>query len=425
MNIFTRFFIFTTALALIMSLGACGSPGISLGVGNEFAKTDDDTRDPIFRVGEESGNPVERDNTEKPVGNTELGNNLESFTFSLEGVVYRVPSLYAEFAENGWSIENSRVDMQLSYRQFLIVSLEKGDIQVTAMIRNFNMDTQPIDVCHVAGITMEHGYGSNDVPNVLMPGGITLDSSWDDMLKAYGEPVSESKLDSIWIAHYEYALDEYDTSEISFVADAATGAITEIELSSAETPAVDALEYDGTIPEYITNYKAPSSLGGNWDAFTLKVDNKLYALPVPFELLLEDDWELKDYSTQALEQIVPSKSQAGLFGLTLVKDGKQFKVKIFNYSDSILPLRYCMITEVSVYPTSDSPANVELPGGLDISSTVKDIESAYGKPDEKNDNGSSTSYEYGEYGEKIYFDISNNTGKIETVIYQHQPRNLG
>ena len=288
------------------------------------------------------------------------------------------------------------------------------------------MDTQSIDLCHIVEIKMERDYFDGSIPDVLMPGGITLDNSWEEMIIAYGEPTEQDEYGDMLFAYYEF--DSYDslfTPTVKFIADVETGILQEIEIDNPQTPEVELTEFDGIIPDFVTKYQAPAALGKEWSDFTVRAGSKVYALPAPLEQFIEDGWTPKNYDAQTLDQLIPSKASVGFFGITLIKDGKEIDVLVKNYADKGMPLRYCFVTRVSVnLGFFGDAANIDLPGGLSATSTLKDIEAAYGKPDKINEFSHVTSHEYGDYNAMIKFEFSKDSGNLYSISYHHEPREL-
>lgn len=369
-------------------------------------KEDDEKKDD-----EDEDNDDEDDVDDKNETSTKgLSDNLFDFTVSIEGKIYTFPAPYSEFAKNGWKGDD--IDsLEIEPNSYNSEGLVKGKKSLWVTFANFDQDVLPYSECLVAGIKVEDSYNDNPA-KVVISKGISLGSTYDEVIKAFGEPDDEYKNDDQITISYEK--DVY--SEYTFYFD--NKRLTEIDIENIVAPKNSSKPKDSAsteTPDVVKNYKAPTSLGNDLNAFNIKFDGALYNLPVPIAELEKNGWKI----VEEADRIIPAKNFA--YSVELQKNSKSLYVDVKNYSNKGTTLKNCFAISLK-YTTYSCNVPFELPKGITEKSTLKDITAAYGQANSKETITDSTYYGYGKYDEQVVFSIKDN--KIEMMQIEHNPDDL-
>lgn len=119
---------------------------------------------------------------------TTLSENWQDFTFSLNGTVYKLPTQYTTFVDNGWKIDSSRGGLSESdildgYSSDYIY-LSNGVACFTAEIINMSGNSKAVKDCDIGGITI-YAY---DNLYLYLSGGIGFQSMAHEIQWLYGTP---------------------------------------------------------------------------------------------------------------------------------------------------------------------------------------------------------------------------------------------
>lgn len=116
----------------------------------------------------------------------ELSHNWRDGTAMYAGALYRMPAPVASFLQNGWII---RDEATIETGGWLSgVSLQKGGQVLRTVLYNFSSSPQPLYACFVGMI--ESSTSATNIA-ILLPGGISLASTYDEIITTYGEPDDE------------------------------------------------------------------------------------------------------------------------------------------------------------------------------------------------------------------------------------------
>lgn len=126
-----------------------------------------------------------------------ISDKLESGEFVIDGEKYTFPSGVSEWTSNGWHISHSygNIDtFELEYNvestEFEVFNDEKDSEYVSMCAINLGFDPVKIEEATTAYLEMKVLKGKKSL-NVELPGGITCESTRDDVINAYGEPQEE------------------------------------------------------------------------------------------------------------------------------------------------------------------------------------------------------------------------------------------
>ena len=151
------------------------------------------------------------------VAPTELGTDIVSGVFELDGVVYQMPCPVSEFINNGWTL-----DFDEEYAPGLnkmLGELTKGDLSVDIEIVNFSEKKTTLENCAVMDITVS----DYDEVSIVLPGNVTFGTT-KDVLAATGK---DDCTDNTF-SYYEGDVNYY------IAIDSVTGTVDYISLDAEE-----------------------------------------------------------------------------------------------------------------------------------------------------------------------------------------------
>jgi len=120
-----------------------------------------------------------------------LGDNWGSLSIRLVDDMYTIPAPVVVFVENGWVIESDPNEMVPAQTTVSNVQLRYGNQVMRVSIRNYEDTAQPISHTHVTRVEFSRHFAV--VPTEL-PGGITENSTSEDVHAAFGEPDDISEI---------------------------------------------------------------------------------------------------------------------------------------------------------------------------------------------------------------------------------------
>ena len=128
----------------------------------------------------------------------ELGDDFNSFNVRYAGDLYTLPVPLSVFLANGWEIIDTRTHVagnaHLSHYE-----IKFNDQILSTILANYSGFIQPVENCFVMRVTF---CSSRTNLPIELPGGITESSTLDDVIKAYGQPYSQSVVEIIETLRY-------------------------------------------------------------------------------------------------------------------------------------------------------------------------------------------------------------------------------
>lgn len=280
-------------------------------------------------------------------------------TFTLDGDVFKLPCSLDDFTSKGWAISQSGYSAEklingLSTDSFKV---SKNGKTVTLDVANRSGNKTPLSECPVIMIAVY----ADDGASIELAKGITLDSTKAEISAAYGTPYSIESKDSydeiLYVSDDEYTL-------IGFEVYADTPEDNLIELACYRFDDVISTETNKELPEYISEYSSPESIGNDLYSGNFSLEGAIYRLPAPVKAFLDNGWTV--YSAPAYvvsggeEKIVLAKGEATV------------EVNITNFADYQTTPENCVVINLMVYDTDK--ANIELPNGITLGMTESELD---------------------------------------------------
>lgn len=155
---------------------------------------------------------------------TSLGDDWRSFIVKFDGDLYRLPAPVAVFVENGWVIESDYDEMILAQESIENVILIKGNQTMSTTVKNYDDDAQPVSYGFVTRIEFSR---LGPMLPIELPGGITENSTIEDVLAIFGMPNASAR--NVSFEFYNY---RKDGAEIIFTINRETREIHSIEITN-------------------------------------------------------------------------------------------------------------------------------------------------------------------------------------------------
>ena len=281
-------------------------------------------------------------------------------SFVLEGETYTLPFDYSDLEANGWTPAYD-VEKELGGMTATDIAMEKDSLNVSFGVLNGSGNAKPIKDCQISEITVGKQNlesFSYELTNGLKPG-----DDLETIIDVMGEPDNRTDYDDITILSYG---DEYDGGEVRFgiYNDEADRKLDYISLYCYQ--AVET-ETSSDLPEYLSEYEAPSAMRTDFSEAMAAIDQLIYQLPCPVSVFEENGWSLADNDDVMAQRNGLNK---------LEKDGFTLEVTVTNFADLQMPAANCAVTEIRAYnfPEAAPGADLVLPYGISFDSTKEDLD---------------------------------------------------
>ena len=305
---------------------------------------------------------------EAPAADTS-SEDLMDFSFKFDGVPYKLPCDYKEFADNGWILDTDTSE-EVNANTYGITRLKKGEDRVSVYVYNPTSNVQKVEDCKIAEITV---YGRDNV-SFELPKGITVASSAEEIREAYGKPsksTTESDYESL---QYKPSDDSYDSQVNFYVYDDKERSY--ISVKNMIVQEGDKTEASTEVPSYLASYKAPEELGTDSQSPVFELDGTVYRLPCPLSAFTDNGWVIYEKDADSIDAGNTSYST-----VTITKDQVSVDLGMANFAKTSTIIENCAVNRVSFHRTKTSSKDdvpegyVKFPSGLGLDFTPDDLKS--------------------------------------------------
>lgn len=332
--------------------------------------------------------PTEATVPAEVVEELQMSDDLFDFTFTLEGVIYQLPFAFSQLTENGWTIAsdnyNSSTNIPGMDKEYL--SMVKDGKRIYVDVYNDTGNFITIGQSKVGGI--EVNCSTNTAFSIAK--GILPSSSSEEIIAAFGAP-NERNIE----AQYEtltYGQDSY-TSGVSFRSYAPESDMYEystIEMNNFIFQGVT--ETNPALPAYLAEYTAPTAIGDDLYSGIVQIDGDMYQLPAPVSAFLDNGWV---FSRQPAHVVA-----GGDESVTLSRGGKELSLRLGNFAEYQTTPENCAVSKIYIDDYDDIP--VELPMGIHMGMTLKELENVLPDTAERTDSTYSIGFDFYEYETNDY-----------------------
>lgn len=344
----------------------------------------------------------------------ELSDDVYSFMFSLNGIIYTLPFPYAEMEANGW-VGDDLSEITLNPNQFSLAEpLRNRSQTILVSFVNTTANVLSFSESYIGRISIDEFYARNGV-ELIFPGNITVGSTYEEVIAAYGEPSDVSQGGAIRSLRYTVNARAQMTLSINIETDLVTRIVMENFIAREPLPA-----FEGDLPAAVLAYDAPTQLEGNdWTSFTVRFDGDLYRLPAPVAAFVANGWVIESDPNM----MIPG--QTSRTGAVLRKGNQTMRTMVQNYDDNEQPVSHTFVTRIE-FSHHGAVLPIELPGGITENSTIEEIIAVYGEPLRTSESDRFRTYEFG-FGstfENVVFTVQIETGEMHRIELTNAPRRL-
>lgn len=345
-------------------------------------------------------------------GTVQMSDNLEDFTFELEGIVYQLPVKYSVLKENGWHLDvyhDESEDDEILANSYEFYNITNGIVSLNVDIINMSGDVRMMKDCSVGAISID----TKNNLDFKMAKGITGLSTVDEIQEAFGIPSSSNAGNGYQSLTYKVA----DYQAVRFYIDEEHSANNNIVLQCYKMTEDDVVEIKDEVPEYFASYVAPKVLGDAVTDTIFELDGVLYRLPCPISEFINNGWKI---SSANVENVGAGNREFN--AVILSKDNYKFNVGLWNYGKKAAYLHNCAVYDVSFYSNymEGAPADyVKFSGGLCLGSTFDEVDQVCGEFTKNDyDDYASFTYNSSDYTEKVWYSVYKETSNYSNTAIE-------
>lgn len=361
----------------------------------------------VANGGSKDSNDAKGTDTEVSSEEVVMSDELFDFTFTLEGVVYKLPCRYEDLTGNGWTIssDGTSSDKKIAGQEYELFTMSKDGRKITVYSYNFSGNVKMVKECPIGGIEC---CASNNV-DLTIAKGITVNSTSEEIKNAFGTPGDTYIGDEYEkITYYVQKNSYYNSVEFYCYADGKYSSLrlkNFVETSDANT------DTNKEKPDYLGEYKAPDSMGADLKSAVVKVEGDLYQLPAPVSAFTDNGWKIVQQSGDVVA--------GGSDYIRVEKDGKKLDLSIANFAEYQTTVENCAVYKV--YTDDYGKANVTIGSDakpVSMGSAKADVDAAVVDGMDCTDASYSYKYYYSEYKERdfaVSICVAKDTGKVNNI----------
>ena len=164
---------------------------------------------------------------EKPAPtNPNISAKWDSNQFSIDGKIFTLPCKLSDLDAAGFKLTSNK-DKSIQPKN-IVFGVDLKDTNghvISGRYYNSTDKAIPLSECTLVNLSISSNITANSTFNVVLPGNITLQSTKDDVIKAYGNPTKITDTEGSSFILLEYQKSNADKLEIHF--SSKTGKMTE------------------------------------------------------------------------------------------------------------------------------------------------------------------------------------------------------
>lgn len=286
-------------------------------------------------------------------------------SFELEGKKYTLPLPVSELLSDGYYLNadmNTEID-GYTYTWVYLTKEEGSYDDLTIDLFNGSGNKKVLGDCTVSSVEV----ASQDLQNFsfALSNGIKPGDLPETVEQTMGTPTDKSDGDSSLTYYYG---ESRETGQIEFNWWKENGELTGESQITVKYFATEETTSSTEVPEYLSEYKAPSAIGEDFDSGTVSLDGVVYQLPCPVSELVKNGWAVdKDDDVMA----------GRLGSVRLAKGDTKISLYVMNYANYQTTGSNCAATRISYdyYSDTDPIPDFILPKGLSFSTDKAALES--------------------------------------------------
>lgn len=324
----------------------------------------------------------------------EMSDDLFDYTINIEGTVFRIPFKYQDITAAGWTISSSGISdtTKIAGSDYEAVKLSQNGKSLWVEIYNASGNARQIKDCMIGGVECE----GDDGTEVTLAKGITVFSTVDEVLEAFGVPTSRDDYNDYTQLIYQQDDTGYNQVKFYLYKDEEDWKLNSLNVRNFLATEDDETQTNTQKPEYLDAYQVPAALEDSITNAVVKIGGDLYQIPAPVSAFLDNGWTMK---SQPGAVVSGSKDS-----IAVERDGATLNLSILNFSDYQTIPENCAVYKVSV--RLDDGVDMEMSGGLKLGSTRAEVEAAVTEDFSYFSGTSFESWSYSEYNPRdMWLDI--------------------
>lgn len=328
----------------------------------------------------------------------QMSDKLFDFTVELDGVIYQFPCSFQDLASHGWTISSlgisdSAMMIGGGYEQYEMTN--NGKI-ITVSTFNQSPNAVALKDCPINGLMLD----GNSHVDITLPKGITLNSSVDEIIAAYGLPTERSDSENYVTLVYQPQYNEYSGFRFQIRKTDESWNPSVIEFEHIVIEEVTDPEVNTERPAYLDQYKSPTDLSTDLNEPIFELGGDLYRLPCPVTELYSHGWALDS---------LPCYIKAGNKEVIILKrDDVYLEVTIGNNSNYQTTIENCAVYGIEVQNVEN--CSMTLSGGFRLDMTLEQLQKLITADFNHHTSGDNIYYTYRKDSPRnISIDIDTNT----------------
>ena len=338
----------------------------------------------------------------------------DSFTVQIEDLSLTLPSTIEEMSGLGLTLDDYEVsaDTKIEAGDYQSAVFTDGTHRILFHISNTDSAAKAAAECLVDTIVVSSAEVADGM-KIVLPGGIQIGSTLDEAIEKWGETESIYEGDSN--SYYTWSTEDYKGS-CTLVVNNETKEITDIEYGTKESEVeAEDTENDADASEEQISLK-DADPNARWDSFTVQIEDQSLTLPSTIEEMSGLGWTLDDYEVSE-----DTKIEAGDYQPAMFTDGThRILFKISNTDSATKAAAECLVDTIVVSSADGADrAKIVLPGGIQIGSTLDEVNEKWGETESVYEEDSASYYFWNteDYKGSCTLVVNNETKKITGILY--------
>ena len=348
------FVILGIALSAIFIVIAILIGVVAFGIGNSKKDNDENTWEATTSITESE--------TADAKPEVVMSDNLFDFTFEIEGTVFKLPCKYEDLTDAGWTISSSGYSdsTKISGNSYETFTMSNNGKKITVSSYNMSGNTKALKDCLVGGFSWD-AYSNVDVK---MAKGITVASTVDEIIAAFGTPNLRNDYDSYVSLTYQVNESMYNEVRFTMYSSAEDRKFSTVSVENFVATESDNTETNTEKPAYLAEYKKPAELGTDFGAGTVKIQGDLYQLPAPISAFTDNGWKI----IQRPDSVKSGNTET----VQVERNGLKIFLTVMNFADYQTTPENCAVSGINIDSTEG--VDVEFPNGITFDSKKSDVE---------------------------------------------------
>ena len=350
---------------------------------------------------------------DNPTDGTEqvaFSDNLFDYCFRLEGKEYKLPFALTDLITEGWEIDSYSVNLDTMVKGLRDADLvlAKGASYIEVNIYNKSGHVKTVKDCMIGAVTV---YDDSQVTFEIAKG-ITVESDKDAIIKAFGQPnfTNAYTFSDTMI----YAKDEYSDVGVRFVDELENGQVVGHRIVICnEYRDGNPEETSTVVPEYLSDYIAPTELGEDIISCNVQIMGKLYHIPCPVQEFLDDGWSITSKPGYI------AGCQTG--DIYIQKDNARLSITLTNLTMTQTLPENCVVTTMMAYDSEG--LEMVFPGGISYGMTMEELAEKDLSIFDYTDMTYSVNYDYNEYDPRemaLYIQVNKEAGILNDIWLKNE-----